>query len=270
MGLVSSQCFGQKAEDLPDVKMALKEFEADEHKARERLVKDLQKAQDKATQNNKLDQAVSIRALKDRIAAGDVVPFEDVQLREKLDGTGWHWNRHWETNGTKVQFTKSEILFEAPDGSKQQHKYIVTSSRRLEYDGKKIFFSEDFTKFVAIVEGFNYRTGVKYISPKPVASKANPPANPGVTAGSKAGEEWAGNLLKIPFCWCPAGQFQMGSRSPSRFRKDFGSASSKSPRRSGARSWEQLLGSENKMPRPVPTILPSKSHGKRQQTFARN
>ncbi|MDA1017733.1 MAG: caspase family protein [Planctomycetota bacterium] len=30
-------------------------------------------------------------------------------------------------------------------------------------------------------------------------------------AGSKAGQEWDGNGLKMKFCWCPAGTFTMGS-----------------------------------------------------------
>ena len=30
------------------------------------------------------------------------------------------------------------------------------------------------------------------------------------SAGTKAGEEWSDNSLKMKFCWCPAGKFQMG------------------------------------------------------------
>src|SRR5262245_48026057 len=32
-----------------------------------------------------------------------------------------------------------------------------------------------------------------------------------VVAGTKAGQEWAENGLKMKFCWCPAGKFTMGS-----------------------------------------------------------
>jgi hypothetical protein len=158
---MSSRCFGQKAENLPDVKTALERFQASEQTARDKLVRSLQKAQDKATQGNKLDQAASIRSLKDRIAAGDPVPFEDAQLRETLDGTAWSWHQSWQTNGTLVRFTKSEILFGPADAPTQRHKYIVTSGRRLEYNGRQLMFNDNFTKFVAILEGFEYRTGVK-------------------------------------------------------------------------------------------------------------
>src|SRR5262245_65164824 len=30
-------------------------------------------------------------------------------------------------------------------------------------------------------------------------------------AGTKAGQEWSDNGLKMKFCWCPAGKFTMGS-----------------------------------------------------------
>src|SRR5262245_4443723 len=39
-------------------------------------------------------------------------------------------------------------------------------------------------------------------------------------AGSKAGEEWDGNGLKMKFCWCPPGKFTMGSPKDETGRHD--------------------------------------------------
>ena len=38
-----------------------------------------------------------------------------------------------------------------------------------------------------------------------------PPASGDKFAGTRSGEEWDGNGLKMKFCWCPAGKFTMGS-----------------------------------------------------------
>jgi formylglycine-generating enzyme required for sulfatase activity len=39
-------------------------------------------------------------------------------------------------------------------------------------------------------------------------------------AGSKAGEEWSDNGLKMKFCWCPSGRFTMGSPRDEKDRQD--------------------------------------------------
>ncbi len=36
-------------------------------------------------------------------------------------------------------------------------------------------------------------------------------AEDGPFAGKTAGAQWSANALKMPFCWCPAGKFTMGS-----------------------------------------------------------
>jgi formylglycine-generating enzyme len=41
-------------------------------------------------------------------------------------------------------------------------------------------------------------------------SGTNPAHAAGVTEGTKAGDEWEDNDLKMKFCWCPAGTFKMG------------------------------------------------------------
>src|SRR5204863_6781924 len=38
--------------------------------------------------------------------------------------------------------------------------------------------------------------------------------------GAKPGQEWDGNGLKMKFCWCPAGQFAMGSPVGQKARDD--------------------------------------------------
>src|SRR5437870_9668141 len=38
--------------------------------------------------------------------------------------------------------------------------------------------------------------------------------------GTKAGQEWSDNGLKIKFCWCPAGKFTMGSPKDEKDRGD--------------------------------------------------
>jgi hypothetical protein len=163
--LLRGQCFGQNAKELPDVKTALEQFQASEQEAREKLLDALQRAQDKAAQLKKLDQAASIRDLKDRIAAGDPVPVNSLQLRQSLQGTTWSWHRNWETDGMKVHFSGTEILIEPASAPKQRHKYVVTGSHTLTYEGKMLVFNKGYTKFVAILEGFDYRTGVKISSP---------------------------------------------------------------------------------------------------------
>src|SRR5262245_51020450 len=39
-------------------------------------------------------------------------------------------------------------------------------------------------------------------------------------AGTKAGQEWSDNGLKMKFCWCPAGRFTMGSPKEEKDRHD--------------------------------------------------
>ena len=38
--------------------------------------------------------------------------------------------------------------------------------------------------------------------------------------GTKAGQAWDGNALKMRFCWCPAGKFTMGSPKNEKDRYD--------------------------------------------------
>jgi formylglycine-generating enzyme required for sulfatase activity len=47
------------------------------------------------------------------------------------------------------------------------------------------------------------------------------PAGPGLPLeGNQAGDEWAANGLKMKFCWCPPGQFMMGSADSEPDRAD--------------------------------------------------
>ena len=166
--LPAGKGYAQKTDvkELPDVKAALEQFRASDEKALRKLVKELQKAQDRATQENKLELAVSIRTLNEEIAAGDAVPFEDETVREAIAGSVWAWNNHWETTGVKVEFTEAEVLTgDGPNPTRQ--KYLVTGSRTIEYGKRKILFGEDFRRFVAILPGFNYRTGVRKKAPSP-------------------------------------------------------------------------------------------------------
>jgi sulfatase modifying factor 1 len=48
-------------------------------------------------------------------------------------------------------------------------------------------------------------TGASRVSAQEVAGKKV------AFAGTKPGEEWSGNGLKMKFCWCPSGRFTMGS-----------------------------------------------------------
>jgi formylglycine-generating enzyme required for sulfatase activity len=41
-----------------------------------------------------------------------------------------------------------------------------------------------------------------------------------IFVGTKAGEEWDGNGLKMKFCWCPAGKFRMGNPKDEENRED--------------------------------------------------
>src|SRR5438552_748859 len=44
-----------------------------------------------------------------------------------------------------------------------------------------------------------------------VQDPGSSPDNETSFAGSKAGQEWDQNGLKMKFCWCPPGKFTMGS-----------------------------------------------------------
>ena len=41
-----------------------------------------------------------------------------------------------------------------------------------------------------------------------------------LTEGSKSGEEWSGNRMKMRFCWCPPGKFRMGSPPSEKGRRN--------------------------------------------------
>ena len=45
----------------------------------------------------------------------------------------------------------------------------------------------------------------------PTAKSLPIPSNLPLKLGQQPGEEWNGNALGMPFCWCPAGKFMMGS-----------------------------------------------------------
>lgn len=49
---------------------------------------------------------------------------------------------------------------------------------------------------------------------------ADPAAPRALAAGTKAGQEWDGDSLKMTFCWCPEGSFLRGSPKGERLRSD--------------------------------------------------
>lgn len=50
--------------------------------------------------------------------------------------------------------------------------------------------------------------------------QSDPPKTGMLAPGTKAGEEWEGNGLRMKFCWCPDGEFTMGSPADEKDRFD--------------------------------------------------
>lgn len=126
---------------------ALQRYHEAEQRAGEALAGELDAAIRKARGLNKTEQAASIQTLKEQVVAGDRIPLEFPELRQKIDGSRWSRssNHNWVQNGTPFRFTQSEVLV-GEGASLKRYRYATLGPRIVRFPNGLIIFSPDFNR----------------------------------------------------------------------------------------------------------------------------
>jgi hypothetical protein len=155
--------------DNPEAMKALTKYHVSRQFARQRLVRDLEKAQNNAIRETRLDEALAIQNYREKIKAGATIPREFPELRLALDGLRYQWGRYFDRRfGIFIRFSPSELHWQEPN-REHRTKYRPIASREVLYGQNHIHFSPDFKRFIYLQPDFELRTGI-CLNPQVIAA----------------------------------------------------------------------------------------------------